>query len=149
MKFTVGRWRLGVVRISAFGCLLLTAYGQLACSIPNLESPQCTEARDSVKEFYSWYLGTDAEARGKQREIYDRFVSHSFAAKSGPLDAYYLSETVPTTFKIGKCEPVDDSHAKVQVQLYWRQERKTDQKEVYAKTVKNEDKWLIESVDSR
>jgi hypothetical protein len=87
--------------------------------------------------------------RGRQREVYDRFVSSSFAAKSGPLDPFFLSDTQPTTFKIGKCDAADDSHAKVQVQLYWRQERKTDQKEVYAMTVKSDDKWLIESVDSQ
>ena len=131
-------------------CLMLIACCVSSCSMPSLETPQCNEARDSVKEFYSWYLGTDAEMRSRQRDFYDRYVSRTFdPAQRDGLDAFFLSDTTPTTFKVGKCEVTDDTHAKVQVQLYWRQERKTDQKEIYVKTVKSEDTWLIESVDSQ
>jgi hypothetical protein len=135
-----------VAIFSSFTILL----SQAACSIPNLESRSCSEARDSVKEFYSWYTGTDADIREKQPEIRARFVSPNFdSAATGETDPFLLSTTFPTTFKIGKCEAKDDLHVVVQVQLYWREDRKTDQKEVYADVIKTGDKWLIDRVDSR
>jgi hypothetical protein len=138
------------VKIFAFCCLLVAANWQLACSIPKLESPQCSEAGDQVKEFYSWYLGTDAEMRGRQRDVYERFISPKFQTDvAAGTDPFFRSTTPPTTFKIGKCESISDSQGKIQVQLYWRFENKTDQKEVYADVVKSGDRWLIEKVESR
>jgi len=37
----------------------------------------------------------------------------------------------------------------IQVQIYWRQEQKIDQKEVYADVEKVGDKWLIDEVNGR
>jgi hypothetical protein len=150
-KLAVGSWRLTVVlRTGAFFCLLLTAYCQLSCSIPNPESQQCAEARDSVKEFYSWYLGTDPEQRAKQPEVFKKFISpESSLNTSGGPEAFFNSPTLPTTFKIGKCEMVDPTHTNIQVQLYWREGSKTEQKEVYADTLKSGDKWLIDEIESR
>ena len=131
-------------------CLSLMAFCFVGCSVPKLESSQCSEAGDQVKEFYSWYLGTDAEMRGRQGDIYDRFISPKFQTDAAEgTDPFFRSTTLPTTFKIGKCESMNDTQGKIQVQLYWRFENKTDQKEVYADVVKSGDRWLIEKVESR
>lgn len=130
--------------------IILPIVGFTSCSIPNLEGQQCTDARESVREFYFWYLGTEAAMRDKQREIYDRSVAPNFRSAAGAnLDPFFLSDTTPTTLKIGRCELKDDSHVEMQVQLYWKHEGKTDQKEVYADVAKAGDKWLIEKVESR
>lgn len=121
-----------------------------SCSIPNLEAPQCSEARDTVKEFYSWYLGTDADMRSRQRVVYDRFVSPTFRTdNAGADDPFFRSSTLPTTFKIGKCESTTDSKARMQVQLYWREDGKTDQKDVFTELTKTGERWLIDKVESR
>jgi hypothetical protein len=152
-KLALGSRQLAAfLRIAVFFCLLLTAYCQLSCSIPNMESQQCSEARDSVKEFYSWYLGTDAEQRKKQPEIYKKYIAErsQLNASGAGIDPFFNSETAPTTFKIGQCEAVDDSHTNIQVQLYWRySEQKVDQKELYVDTIKNGDRWQIEKIESR
>ena len=121
-----------------------------SCSIPSLESRECAEARNTVKEFYSWYLGTDAKTRERQRVTYDRFIAPSFGATtSDDLDPFFLSLTPPTTFKIGKCETKNESNTEIQVQLYWRLADKTQQEEVFAETIKTGDTWLIDKVESR
>lgn len=133
----------------AFG-LFLIACCLSSCSIPNMQSQQCSEASDSVKEFYSWYLGTDAQQR--QPEIFRKFLTSALLTdrNGGEKDPFYLSATAPTTFKIGKCELVDDSHANVQVQLYWRHsDQNTEQRELYADTVKNGDTWQIAKIEDR
>jgi len=131
-------------------CISHFAFCIAACSIPSLESQQCAEARDSVKDFYSWYLGTDAKTRTQQQTTYDRFIAPGFqTSATDDLDPFFLSPTMPTTFKIGKCDVDNDSRVSIQVQLYWRYESKTDQKEVYAEVARSGDKWLIEKVASR
>ena len=116
-----------------------------------METQQCAEARDSVKEFYSWYLGTEAAQRAKQPDVFKKFISSgsSLNTAGGENDPFFNSATPPTTFKIGKCEMVDPTHTNIQVQLYWREESKTEQKEVYADTVKSGDRWQIDKIESR
>jgi len=144
MKLAFGGWRFAAITMLAlftFSCGL---------SIPNLEDRECSSARDATREFYSWYLGTDSESRSKQKEVYDRFVSPGFSSTaSGAADPFFLADTTPTTFKVGKCEQRDESHIAMQVQMYWRQDAKTDQKEVYADLTKTGGKWLIDKVESR
>jgi hypothetical protein len=130
-------------------CILHFALFAASCSIPNLESRQCAESRDMVKEFYSWYLGTEAEQRNKQADVFSRYVSQdsSLSLAASPVDPFFRSQIPPTTFKIGKCEVMDDRHTTVQVQLYWRDPNRTEQREVFAHTSKTESAWLIERVD--
>lgn len=137
-------------RVGASFWIMGIAICLVNCSIPNLETEQCSNARDNVKEFYSWYLGTDSDLRLKQRDVYDRHISPSFRSQAGEgMDPFFLSENPPTTFKVGKCEIVDDRNVNMQVQLYWRHDLTTDQKEVIAHEVKNGEKWLIEYVTGR
>src|SRR6185369_10674358 len=43
-----------------FYFLLFTfAFWLTACSVPNLEQPECTDSRLTVKEFYSYHFGND------------------------------------------------------------------------------------------
>lgn len=115
-----------------------------------MQSQQCSESSDSVKEFYSWYLGTDTQQR--QPQVFKKFLSSELlnGRNDGGKDPFYLSPNAPTTFKIGKCELVDDSHANIQVQLYWRHnDQNTEQREVYADTVKNGDEWQIAKIEDR
>jgi len=131
-------------------CLSLMAFCFLGCSIPKLEDQRCSEARDTVKEFYSWYLGTDPQMRAGQPDVFERFVSPGFRPTIAEnQDPFFLSGTTPTTFKIGKCEAVTETKAEMQVQLYWREDGKTDQKEVFAELTRTNDRWLIENVESR
>jgi hypothetical protein len=103
-----------------------------------------------VKDFYSWYLGTDAKTRAQQETTYDRFIASDFQTSvSDDLDPFFLSPTTPTTFKIGKCDVDSETRVSIQVQLYWRYESKTDQKEVYAEVFRTGDKWLIYKVATR
>lgn len=140
--------RSGLVACS----LLLIAICSWSCSIPNMQSQQCSEASDSVKEFYSWYLGTDPAQRAKEPEVLKKYISPDFSVDltdQGVSEPYFLSAVLPTTFKVGKCEMVDPTHSNVQVQAYLRQDERTDQWEVYADTVKNGDHWQIERIEKR
>src|SRR6476660_5009328 len=79
-------------------CIFLVMVFQLSCSIPNLQTRQCAEAQDSVKQFYSWYLGTEPEARAKQPEVFKKYISNAALAnkRDNRVDPFFNSDTLPT-----------------------------------------------------
>ena len=128
-----------------FVCLLLTAFGTLSCSIPNLESTECSQARDNIKQFYSWYLGTDADIRSKHPEIHDKYISSAFtsAAADWEVDHYVLTNNFPKSFRVGSCKAPDAQHVEFQVLLLWRDDTNTIQKEVKVMAERQNDSWKI------
>ena len=121
------------------------------CSIPNLEGGECNEARDAVRQFYSFHFGNDMRPTAENLKLRERFLTPELAAsleKAPPsaIDYFTSTEQAPKTFKVGKCDATDPTHARFQVQLYWRDDIETVQKEVHAEAVKTGDVWLINKV---
>jgi hypothetical protein len=123
----------------------------ITCSIPNLEGAGCSEARDAVKQFYSFHFGNDMRPTADNLKLRERFLTPELArqleaAPETSRDYFTATDQAPTTFKIGKCESKDATHTEFQVQLYWRDDIETVQKEVHAEAVKTGDTWLINKV---
>ncbi len=119
-----------------------------ACSLPNLEKPECSQARDHVKQFYSWHLGTDADERELHPEMTRKFVSPFFSTDSRDWerDQYTLSTNVPKSFRIGKCEVIEPDKVKLQVQLLWRDDNTSRQTDVTVSAIRSGDVWQIAKV---
>ncbi len=140
-------------RVLGFVCLLLTACCSLACSLPSLESLQCSEARDAVKQFYSFHFGNDMAPTSENLKKRERFLTAEYyktlvAAGNSKTDVFTASESPPKTFKIAKCEALQQDKAMLQVQIYWRDNEKVTQKEVHVEAVKTGDAWLINKVSN-
>lgn len=137
-------------------CLLAFAFSLLGCgSIPNLESPECTQARDSVRQFYSWYFGTDAEQRAKQPEIIRKFMAASFVPyKVGGIerepDPYTMTRSMPTTFKLAQCKASGPESVYLKVQFLWKPGESGENGEmvrlVHLQIVKDAESWKISSI---
>ncbi|MBV9216769.1 MAG: hypothetical protein JO053_11385 [Acidobacteria bacterium] len=127
---------------------LLCALG--ACSIPNLESQNCSEARDAVKQLYSFHFANDMSASLESLKAREKFLSPEFyqrlVASNPSVDPFTFSADPPKTFKIAKCTEKAPADVDMQVQIYWRDEQKTTQKEVHVDTVRSGDKWLVNDV---
>ena len=142
--FTVGR----MMRLAG---LVLAAYGSLACSLPNLETPQCTDARLAARRFYSFHFGNDMKMTAenlKARESYLTPELYNSLASAGEakLDYFTATDVYPKAFRVGSCTSKSDDRATLQIVLLWRDETRSDQKEVHADLVKRGDSWLILSV---
>jgi len=154
MNLVGGRWQSIVFRFGILFCLLPAAYGQLGCSIPSLESPDCAAARDGVKEFYSFHFGNDMSASTETLKARQRFLTPElFSSLSSQgetnIDPFTKSDAPPKTFKIAKCTQQGSDKADVVVQIYWRYETgKVDQRELHVETVKAGDAWLINKVSN-
>ncbi len=123
-----------------------------SCSIPNLEKPECTDARDGVKQFYSFHFANDMHSTLENLKLREKYLTpvlyRTLAAANDTRDYFTSSDDPPKTFKIGKCEAPQTDKADLQVQIYWRDDAKTVQKEVHVEVVKTGDAWLINKVSN-
>ncbi len=131
--------------------LLFTFYFLLftsACSIPNLEKPECTAARQTIREFYSMHFGTDMKPSEEylvKREKYlsDRwkfFISKNLQNKH---DYFTLTDDYPKAFRIGECEVVAPDKTVFQVLFFWKDDTRTEQRETKVELIKENENWLI------
>lgn len=118
--------------------------------MPNLEPPQCTAARISVKRFYSLHFANDngrTEEYLKAREQYltDRLAE--ILSSDEPKNDYFTqTEEFPKAFRVGGCTAESEEKAALQVVLLWRDDTRNEQTEVVVRTVRTGDIWLIDSV---
>lgn len=133
-------------------CALLFGLAISACSVPNLESSACSEARVYARQFYSFHFGNDMTPspeglRARERYLTQEFYKELVQAindRSG-IDPFTGSDPPPTAFRIGKCESQADEAA-FEVQLFWRTDDISTQKEIDISFVEVADKWLIKRV---
>ncbi len=132
-------------------CLLLTAFCLLACSIPNLEPPECIQARDIVREFYSFHFGNDKEFSAEALEKRRVFLTPSFfrnlvGTQSG-VDPFTLTDDPPKAFRVGECRVEEaDRRVTFDVLLFWKTDTRTEQRPITVEAENTGGKWLIDSV---
>jgi len=131
-------------------CILLFAVSIPGC-IPNLEDPTCSEARNAVREFYSFHFGNDMALSPESLKMRERFLSPKLfreisSAQEG-TDPFTTGTTeLPKAFRVGECRAIDPDKAEFQVLLFWRDDVRNEQREIKAIAVKQNDKWLMDSI---
>jgi len=147
-----GRWSVVSVRRIAVCCLLLTAYCLPACSVPNLEEPDCRESRDVVREFYSFHFGNDMHpsddnVRLRQKYLTDRLKEYLLAVPTKELDYFTATTDFPKAFRVGECKVTSPGQsANFDVLLFWKDDTRTEQKHISVDVKKDNDTWRIDSV---
>lgn len=134
-------------------CILHCALCVSSCSIPSLEKPQCTEARDAVKRFYSFHIGNDMRPSAESLKASESYLtSDLFKRLSGTnetaKDYFTQTEDYPRAFRVGTCMTDSNDKAVFQVVLLWRDDTRTEQKEVHVEAVKTGGQWLINNVSN-
>ncbi len=133
--------------------LLLTAYGSLCCSIPNLESAECSESRDAVKQFYSFHFGNDMTPSPESLKIREQFLTAEFFNSLSRMtkvasDPFTNTGKLPKSFRVGTCKIEGPEKTAMQVVLLWRDDTGSEQKEIAVDMVKRGDKWLVDGVST-
>lgn len=152
MKLAVSGEKSAVSRRKIlFFCLLLTAYCSLSCSMPNLESPECTAARQTVKDFYSYHFGNDLQFTPEDLKEREKFLTGDLIKnlQSAPpgRDPFTLTNDSPKAFRVGGCEVVEPKNrVNFGVLLFWRTDDRNEQREINVEVVRQDDKWSINKV---
>ena len=132
--------------------LLLIAYSLLlSCSIPNLEPPECDQARDAVREFYSFHFGNDQAFKADDIErrrgyLTERFFENLISAPPA-VDPFTRTDDVPKAFRAGECRVIEPGRRVVfELVLFWKTDTRTDQRAISVEAEKIGEKWLVDSV---
>lgn len=123
----------------------------LSCSLPNLETAQCAEARNTVKRFYSLHFAEQQTpgpeyARAREELLSGRLADQLKSAPDGGPDYFTAAANFPKAFRVGACSNQTDAVADLQVVLLWRDDIKNEQREVTVHTRKIEENWVIDAV---
>lgn len=133
-------------------CLLSSVFCLLSCgSVPNLEAPECAEARGVVKELYSYHFGNEmrfSPENLKQREKFLTPELYKNLQNSPPdADVFTTNNTdFPKAFRIGKCEVVEPAKTNVEVLLFWKTDTRSEQREIKTEVVRQGDRWLVNKI---
>lgn len=151
--------RRSVVRFGGrLCCLLLSAFCFLACSVPNLEPTDCTQARDIVREFYSFHFGNDMHSTVENVQRREKFLTPELTSQllldvmQGRLsgkDYFTDTEDFPKAFRVGECKVVEPGNrVQFRVLVFWKDDERTEQKPLFVYVEKENDNWLIDSISS-
>ncbi len=130
-------------------CLLISVFCLLSCgSIPNLESPECEEARNTVREFYSVHFDNDMKPSAEYLKPREKFLTASLKniiseTLSDKRDYFTATDDYPKAFRVGSCEVPAPGKTTFGILLFWKTDTRTEQREIKVEAVKENDKWLI------
>jgi hypothetical protein len=141
-------------QIPNWGKLLFTFYFLLftfACSVPNLESPECTDSRLAVKQFYSFHFANEMKFSGDNLKQREKFLTPELAKSlqtlTGENDVFTTnSNDLPKAFRIGECNVIEPTKTNLEIVLFWRDDNRSEQKNIHVEAVKQADKWLLNKV---
>jgi len=128
------------------------AYCLLSCSVPNLEKPECTAARETVKEFYSFHFGNDMNFTRENLRQREKFLSREFLANlsekdESATDYFTATNDYPKAFRVGGCKVIEpEKRVSFGVLLFWKTDTRSEQREIHVEAVKENDKWLLDKV---
>ncbi|MEZ5427915.1 MAG: DUF3828 domain-containing protein [Pyrinomonadaceae bacterium] len=142
------------VRTTALFCLFTFAFLLGGCSIPNLENPDCSAARNRVKHFYSFHFGNDMRPSAENLKLRAEYLTPELKAKlekqEGPVDYFTATDDYPKAFRAGKCEVIEPGkRVRFQILLFWKTETRSEEREISVDAVKQNDGWLIDQVESK
>lgn len=130
---------------------LLVSFGVTACSIPKLESPACTESKNAVREFYSYHFGNEMKFTSEGLQHRAKFLSPEFAAsvagsKEGTDPFTTGTDDIPRAFRVGECREVSPERTESNVLLLWRDDSRTEQRQIKVESVDKNDTWLVNKI---
>jgi hypothetical protein len=134
--------------------LLVGVFLSTSCltgSMPNLEKPQCTSARDVVKRFYSIHFGGDMRFSQENLIVREKFLTKQFAVSlqniNSPADVFTSNnEDYPRAFRLGGCEVLGEETARVEILVFWKSGDESRQQSVFAEVTKESGNWLINNI---
>ena len=137
----------------SFGFLLVACSILVSCSIPNLEPAACIEARTPIREFYSFHFGNDVKFSPENLRKREQFLTADFASRltnaADGVDPFTTGDTdFPKAFRVGSCRAIDPDKAEFQVLLFWKDDIRSEQREIKVVEAKLGGRWRVDDVSA-
>ncbi len=125
--------------------------GLSACSLPSLETPACTESRNSLREFFSFHFGNDMKFSDESLKLREKYLSPEFRAKIASTPAgtdpfTSGSDDLPKAFRVGECTELSPEKTISTVLLFWKDDTRTEQREIKVEAIDVNDSWLVNNI---
>lgn len=132
-------------------CLLLTVCCSLNCGIRNIEKPECAETRDAVKKFYSFHFGNDMKPTKENLQMREKYLTDELkqklaAGNDSKTDYFTATDDYPKAFRVGGCAAENENETITEVLLFWKDDKRSEQREIKVESVKQNNNWLINQV---
>jgi len=136
---------------AVFAFVIFATAGCSSLSVPSLESPVCTEAREFARSFYSTHFDSEMKPTAESIESKSGSLTGNFAEKLRnqsltAKDPFTLTENYPRAFKLGGCEALKEGSVSLEVQLLWRDNDVSRQESINAIMLKENNSWLIDDI---
>lgn len=144
--------RLGQIKLYTVAAVLFVAAMFIpSCSIPNLETPECIEARPAARIFYSFHFGNDMTFSPENLEARSRFLTErlktELQSRGSTGDPFTTGDdNVPKAFRAGSCQTVSPDRAALEVLMLWRTGEGDTQKAITVEMQKVGNEWLVDKV---
>lgn len=134
--------------------LILLAFVLSACAVPNIENPRCREAQDFLKKFYSFHFGNEmrssAENLDKRKEFLTGELQQQLARQNpSAFDYFTQTEDYPKAFRVGACEAVGEEKILTDILLFWKDDTRSEQREIRVEVVKENENWSVNQVQNK
>lgn len=131
--------------------LFVSCFCFTACSIPNLQPQECIEARQIVKEFYSYHFGNDMKFTPENLKQREKFLTpelfNNLGSAASNSDPFTLTDDYPKAFRVGGCTVVEPGKkVNFEILLFWKSDKRSEQREINSEVVKQNDNWLINKI---
>jgi Protein of unknown function (DUF3828) len=144
------------VQSSKLFWLFLFAFGVTSCglSVPNLEQSECTQARNRVKEFYSYHFGNNMKPSGENLRQREKFLTADLNRQlqqqnDTARDYFTQTDDYPKAFRVGACEVISPEKVVLEVLLFWKDDVRSQQHGIKVEAVKEDNNWLINKVENK
>lgn len=131
-------------------CLILVLFG--ASCVSSLETPECGQARTSVKKFYSFHFGSEMKPSEEYLDRRAKFLSSSLKQQlegeiESAKDYFTQTEDYPKAFSVGACETVSPEKTDFDVLLFWKDNKQTEQRKIKVEMINQNGDWLVNRVN--
>ncbi len=151
-RFKISAFRFKVRGFKLF-YLLPFAFCLFSCGgVPNLDPPECIDSRQTVREFYSYHFGGEMRFSKENLKPLEKFLTPEYDKNLQNIqtggDVFTTGNTdFPKAFRIAKCDVVSPEKTRHEIQLFWRDDARNEQKSIYVEAVKQNNQWLIDRIE--
>ena len=86
--------------------------------------------------------------KAREQFLTNELIATLSASNETSIDYFTETDVYPKAFRVGSCTSDSDDKATLQVLLLWRDDTKSEQKEVHVETIKTGNAWLINKVSN-
>jgi hypothetical protein len=77
-------------------------------------------------------------------------LKQNLAAQSdGKTDYFTATDDYPKAFRVGGCEVASNDKTVFEVVFFWKDDKRSEQREIKVEAIKQADKWLINKVENK